>query len=300
VRDPGPRQDRIVLVGLSGVGKSALAARLRETLTQTRGECRVLKLADPLYRIQRLYYEIACVEATGQDQALLATVATQLRALSPRALLDDFLDRLRQVPPDVAVVNDDLRDPDVDAVGLRAEGFLFVRVTCPEQVRRARLAGRADISQIDELEWFGADLDRMEVDGTVDTSVHSVEECVQQVLRIAAEHLRPDGDAAHTVEDEEPMHLAHDQARVLVVGPWAWRFGRGPAPGDQYGVIRLPLGGAAVNTTLLRFAELVDAPYAALEWQGPVLVTGTLSRAPFADLRPAGELATTDRARREQ
>ncbi|WP_238598363.1 hypothetical protein [Saccharothrix sp. ALI-22-I] len=50
----------------------------------------------PLYRIQRHYYETARVGVRqGQDQTLRAAIATDLRKLSARALLDDFLSRSR-------------------------------------------------------------------------------------------------------------------------------------------------------------------------------------------------------------
>ena len=42
------------------------------------------------------------------------------------------------------VINDDLRDPHVDAPLLRRHGFRVLRITCDESVRQARLAGRGD------------------------------------------------------------------------------------------------------------------------------------------------------------
>lgn len=176
---------RISLVGFSGTGKSSLARALTDLLAEAGVPAAVVKLAAPLYRLQQSYYDIAGVgvEEGAQDQLLLSRIATDLRRISRTALLDDFLATVSRTPPESAIVNDDLRDSEVDAPGLRAAGFTLVRLDCDEEVRRQRLAGRTkDLSRIDERQVFGPAFDAMSFDHRVDTTSATPADCARQVL----------------------------------------------------------------------------------------------------------------------
>lgn len=121
---------RLAVIGLSGCGKSTTAG-LVESFADDHGLSHaVVKLAKPLYDLQAEIYRRAGAELApgAQDQVLLEQLADTLRRIRPDALAADFLTRLAEVDADI-VVNDDLRDPDVDAVTLRAHGFRVLRVT---------------------------------------------------------------------------------------------------------------------------------------------------------------------------
>jgi dephospho-CoA kinase len=135
------------VVAPSGSGKSTAAGFLREGFEANGLRVAVVKLAEPLYQLQREFYRRAGreIDAYAQDQPLLEAIAAHLRALSPRALVDDFLRRLDASGADV-VINDDLRDPHVDWPALREAGFRVVGILADERFRRERLARRHDLA----------------------------------------------------------------------------------------------------------------------------------------------------------
>jgi dephospho-CoA kinase len=159
---------RLAVVGLSGCGKSTTAGLIERFADDHGLSHAVVKLARPLYQLQSAVYRAAGVDLApgAQDQVLLEQLAGTLRRIRPDALVADFLQRLSAVDADV-VVNDDLRDPDVDAVALRAHGFRVLRVTADPPVRAARLAGRGDLSRADGST---ARLDLIPADAVLDNS----------------------------------------------------------------------------------------------------------------------------------
>ncbi|MFJ4651065.1 hypothetical protein ACIP5Y_07305 [Nocardia sp. NPDC088792] len=183
---------RIALVGFTGVGKTTLAKAIADLLRDQGVNSVVLKLAAPLYELQRSYYDLAGLEVgeDAQDQQLLHRIATDLRRVSPTSFVDRFRAALRGVPDGTAVINDDLRDADVDAPGLREAGFTLVRVSCAEPVRATRLAGRGDLSRIDEREIFGPAMAAMSFDYEIDTLSADPRACARQVLEAVGAGVR--------------------------------------------------------------------------------------------------------------
>lgn len=179
---------RVALVGYTGTGKSTIAAAIIEELGRRGQPARLIKLAAPLYRLQQAYYREAGVTLPPdtQDQELLTRIASDLRHLSAAALLNPFLAELAATPPETAIVNDDLRVPDPDAAGLRSAGFCLIRLECPEHVRHARLATRADHTTIDEPAIFGPLISRIRTDLRIDT--HRTTS--HQAARVVLDHLR--------------------------------------------------------------------------------------------------------------
>lgn len=139
----------LCLVAPSGSGKSTTAQLIRNWLLARRHSVEVVKLAEPLYRIQAMFYAEAGIALTPetQDQKLLESVATHLRTIHARALADGFLRRLAASRADV-VINDDLRDDRIDWPALREAGFRVVKVAARAEVRAQRLAERNDLSVV--------------------------------------------------------------------------------------------------------------------------------------------------------
>jgi dephospho-CoA kinase len=142
-------QLRIALVAPSGSGKSTAAGLLR-TAFQRRGKSvEILKLALPLYELQgSIYRECGVVLQPGrQDQRLLEVIATEMRRIDPRSLVQHFESRLKASSADV-VLNDDLRDDVTDWPYMRAAGFRVVRIHASPASRQHRLAGRGDLTLV--------------------------------------------------------------------------------------------------------------------------------------------------------
>jgi hypothetical protein len=140
---------KLVFYGHSGSGKSSSAGIARAFFEAKNRKVAVLKLAQPLYELQTQFYQAAGqdIDFYSQDQLLLENIATQLRRISPTSIVDHFLRRLHTIDADV-VINDDLRDIQVDYPILKQHGFVFIRIFCKEPVRVARLNLRNDRSVI--------------------------------------------------------------------------------------------------------------------------------------------------------
>lgn len=166
---------RVAVIGLSGSGKSTCAGLIREWAAERGLTMARLPLARPLYELQTEVYAAAGValRAGDQDQVLLEALATHLRRINPASLLDAFFARAAEaieVGADL-LINDDLRDPHVDAPALRAEGFRVVRISCAEPMRLKRLAERGDLTHADGST---AGLDLIEPDAVLDNSAHDL------------------------------------------------------------------------------------------------------------------------------
>lgn len=156
---------RLAVIGTTGSGKSTLAGMVEQLcddkgLTHTR-----IKLAQPLYDLQAEVYRFAGAKLAegAQDQMLMEDLADALRRINPRTLVDQFAKRLAMTRARV-VINDDLRDPDVDAPALRAAGFRIVRVKASEAVRAGRLRARSDLTR---SERSTTRIDRIEPDAVL-------------------------------------------------------------------------------------------------------------------------------------
>lgn len=143
------RRRAFTLVAPSGSGKSTMARLLRRGFEAGGLRVEVIKLAKPLYLLQRELYRYAGreIDLYVQDQPLLENIAVQLRRLSPSALVDDLLRRVDASDADV-IVNDDLRDPRVDWPGMRRAGFQAIGIRVDERLRRERLSQRHDLASI--------------------------------------------------------------------------------------------------------------------------------------------------------
>jgi dephospho-CoA kinase len=174
---------KVAVIGLSGSGKSTCAGLMEEFMTALGRRTSRLKLSAPLYALQSAVYQAAGAPLPigAQDQLLMEALATHLRRIRPESLVSDFLRRLADVDSDL-VINDDLRDPFVDAPTLRNEGFRIVRVRCPEPTRQGRLVNRGDITVADAST---SGLDLILPDGTIenDSSLGELRLRVEALLR---------------------------------------------------------------------------------------------------------------------
>ncbi len=137
---------RIALFGWPGAGKSTTASALRRVLTGMGREAAVVRIAAPLYDVQRSFYDRAdtALGEGQQDGRLLNFLGSHFRQATPGFLLADFAQRCAGalLGGADAVVCDDARPADFREVA--EQGFTVVRVTAPDALRRERKSGRGD------------------------------------------------------------------------------------------------------------------------------------------------------------
>ncbi len=180
-----PRQLRLSLVAPSGSGKSTVAGMLKDGFEAAGLRVTILKLAAPLYELQSSFYRVCGVPlaAGQQDPQLLENIATHLRRIEPQALVRSFAQRLLATKAEV-VLNDDLRDDEVDWPWMRANRFSVVRVQAHQAVRRGRLGLRGDLSFVENSP-LDAQIERIRPDHVVtnDGSLQQLQENVDILAR---------------------------------------------------------------------------------------------------------------------
>jgi dephospho-CoA kinase len=198
-----PRAVKLALIAPSGSGKSTVAGLLEQAARKRGLVPAIVKLAAPLYRLQAEIYRVARVPLRpgDQHQKILESLAQHLRDVNPRAIVDDFLTRLAAVEADV-VINDDIRDCDVDWPALRAEGFRAVRIRAPEAIRVKRLSVRNDAHAIMKSS-LDAIIARIPSDIVVDNGAISIAQLGQRVDMILAAELERIDAAGPTRETRQ-------------------------------------------------------------------------------------------------
>ena len=155
---------RIVFYGKSGVGKSTTCKNAIAYYEEKGNTVEVLKLAYPLYLLQKEFYDIAEIEIDfyEQNQKLIEIIATNLREIKPNSLIDNFNKRLSECNSEI-IINDDLRDTKIDYPSMKKNGFIFIKIECDEELRIERLKKRNDLKTVvhskttDAIEKIAAD-----------------------------------------------------------------------------------------------------------------------------------------------
>ncbi|PYE47286.1 AAA domain-containing protein [Paenibacillus barcinonensis] len=138
---------KLVIFGQSGSGKSTIARIVQNYYEKQRKTVQVVKLASPLYEIQNHVYKklLLPYKEGAQDQILLENLATNIRRISPNYLVETFMEKVNNSEANV-IINDDLRDYHTDYPRLTDSGFIFIKVSCKEEIRQSRLKSRDDLS----------------------------------------------------------------------------------------------------------------------------------------------------------
>ncbi|MFM0288758.1 AAA family ATPase [Paraburkholderia megapolitana] len=172
------------VIAPAGSGKSTVAKLLKEEIERHGLSCDIIKLAEPLYRLQEAFYRTAGIDISRyqQNHQLLEGIADTLRALNPHSIVDDFLSRYRASTAS-AVVNDDLRDANVDWPVLRELGFTTIMVRASVNVRAVRLAARGDL-QVSATSKLDAGVNAIDHDIVIDNDDCSLQDLVDKVRTI--------------------------------------------------------------------------------------------------------------------
>lgn len=161
---------KIVFYGKSGSGKSTTCSNAIKYYQDKGKKVQVIKLAYPLYVLQKEFYDIAEVNIRfyDQNQALLESIASHLREINPNSIISNFSKRLSKSEADI-IINDDLRDTKIDYPTMKEAGFIFIKICCNEELREKRLRERNDLNTIFDSRTTNF-IDEIEADYVIDTS----------------------------------------------------------------------------------------------------------------------------------
>lgn len=178
---------KLVIYGHTGSGKSTSASMIRDYFEVKGLSVAIIKLAQPLYEIQQEIYKKSGrpIEFYEQDQLLLEAVASHLRRIEPKSLVNNFIFRLNQTNANV-VINDDFRDPYVDYPELLNNGFKFIRITCNDQIRNDRLQKRGDLTTKVNSSTT-ADIDWVKPDAVIDNSFSNLNDLENKIIEVLEE-----------------------------------------------------------------------------------------------------------------
>lgn len=113
---------KICLLAPSGYGKSTAS----EILIREYGGC-VIKIAEPLYELQKSFYHKLGIWEDKQDGELLQFYGRKVRSINPSYLLDVFNESLIGARDYCnIIINDDCRPMDYEY--LKNLGFIFVKI----------------------------------------------------------------------------------------------------------------------------------------------------------------------------
>ncbi len=114
---------KICFLGPSGYGKSTAVQILGNYYSTVN-----IKIGEPLYDLQKHFYERIKTELKGeQDGELLQFYGMKVRKENPQFLLEDFGNRLTNVPSEIEIItNDDCRPYDYDC--LKQLDFIFIKI----------------------------------------------------------------------------------------------------------------------------------------------------------------------------
>jgi cytidine deaminase len=177
---PGPKI-KLCIIAPAGSGKSTVARLICERAQERGLSCAVIKLAEPLYDIQAKFYDTAKVSIGRyqQNHGLLESIADYLRSIDKWSIANHFKERYLATEADI-VINDDLRDSDIDWPVLQELGFSVLYVEASEIIRHTRLQGRGDL-EVSATSKLDAIIKRIPVDFTIDNSSESLEELIETV-----------------------------------------------------------------------------------------------------------------------
>ena len=178
---------KIVFYGKSGVGKSTICKKALQFYKENGKSVDIIKLAYPLYVIQKMFYDTAQIDISfyDQNQKLLESIAAYLREINPYSIISDFNKRLAKSTADV-VINDDLRDTKIDYPIMQKSGFIFIRITCAENIRKLRLEERNDLNTVFCSKTTDY-LDEIRADYVIDTSAEDKSVAQKELYKILKE-----------------------------------------------------------------------------------------------------------------
>lgn len=133
---------KLAFLAPSGYGKSTSSMYLEK-----KHSAKIVKLAKPLYEIQKLIYDRVNIDIVGQDGDLLQFLGNKIQTISPKYLFNEFIKEVNSLDAEL-IVNDDCRPHNYEY--LKAEGFIFVKI---ESFSRERNEDTTSHDSKSKVEW---------------------------------------------------------------------------------------------------------------------------------------------------
>jgi hypothetical protein len=136
---------RISFIAPTGFGKSTAGNIVVDNF-----EAKVIKLAEPLYAVQKFFYDMIGKNILSQDGELLQFLGQKVQNDFPNFLFEFFCNKMDEIlnhAPETIIVNDDCRPGNYEK--LKNLGFIFIKI-------EGKRYYRDDISPINPshpLEW---------------------------------------------------------------------------------------------------------------------------------------------------
>jgi dephospho-CoA kinase len=145
----------LALSGPSGAGKSTFATLLARQLRRRKYRVVILRIAEPLYAVQRTIYRLAgrpTKSAKFQDTRLLSFLGGHFRKIKKDSLLEAFALKVKEQKRRLcssgtqlsAIICSDARRPDLER--LQQMGFVMIHIDAPHRAIVERIEKRDDAS----------------------------------------------------------------------------------------------------------------------------------------------------------
>lgn len=167
---------KICFIAPSEYGKNTAVKILKTKYRLTN-----IKIAEPLYKLQRAFYKFIGKKMTGeQDGELLQYLGQKIRKENPYFIINEFEKKLKgKLSFDGIIANDDCRPPDYKF--LKNGGFIFVRIN---GFKRNRI-DHTKSNPLSDLEWQK----QMPCDYVVD-NLGSIQEYEHNLFKLMKEILK--------------------------------------------------------------------------------------------------------------
>lgn len=117
----------IVFLAPSGLGKTTCGEYLKKTYS-----AEIIKLATPLYEIQKDIYKKVGLSINSQDGELLQFLGHKIQTIKPSYLFDEFYKKY-QLSKSELIINDDCRPHNYEY--LQKLGAVFIKISGPNRDR---------------------------------------------------------------------------------------------------------------------------------------------------------------------
>jgi cytidine deaminase len=134
---------QIALLGGPGAGKDTFVRLFRKLHPNI--SCQVIRLAEPLYKIQKEVYKVCFreIKEGQQDGVLLNFLGKHMREIHPQVLIDHFANTVRESKADLILCSD-ARPLDIPFI--KKMGFTVIHIATDPSLALERRRKRGDLS----------------------------------------------------------------------------------------------------------------------------------------------------------
>lgn len=160
---------KISIIGQTGNGKTTTAK-----IIENHFKANIIKLAEPLYDIQKEIYDKLGITLKGQDGELLQFLGDKIQRLSPEFLVKEFFKKCENIE---FIVNDDCRPHNYKY--LKDKGFIFFFI---DGIQRERKEDHTSVDKNHKVEWNDKEA-RLKSDYILENK-GSIEELEKKIIKL--------------------------------------------------------------------------------------------------------------------